>query len=173
MLRIIIIVTVVFASLGSFSQTRYYGPNFYCSYLMDSLQIPYLPLDMRVSRSGFSESFKQRFIEMFGNDLSYIPSTSLSDLPIELFVFKMDFVSERDSIYHQLMAGFEYNVISKSIVPLTDSIHKSIWIVEIYGKATDQFNVVMYFENHDGRFQTIFQDFLPIPPGGISQIDYE
>ena len=173
MLRIITTLTLVFASLSSFSQTRYYPPNFYCQFLLDSLDIPYLPINRRVSLNGFSESYKQRFIQMFGNDLSFFPKTSDTDVPIELFVFNKELASERDLTFHQLMAGFDYDVISTAIVPVNGNLHKSIWIVEIYGKATDQFNVIMYFENHDGKFQTIFEDYLPFDSKKLLEIDYE
>ena len=79
-----ITITFVLLSLVSFSQPKYYSPNYYCDYLLDSLQIPYLPIDLRVSGKGFSESYKEKFIKTFGNDLQYIPVHLESDIPIEI-----------------------------------------------------------------------------------------
>ena len=169
----IITITFILLSFVSNSQTRYYPPNFYCQYLLDSLSIPYLPINLRVSGQGFSESYKEKFIESFGGDFNFIPKTTDADITIDLFVFNKNFTSDRDVMFHQLMSGFKYVVISKSIVPVKGILHKSIWIVEVYGKATDQYNVIFYYENHDGKFKTIFEDFLPIPTGKLLKIDYQ
>ena len=169
----ILTITFILLSFISNSQTRYYPPNFYSEYLLDSLSIPYLPINLRVSGQGFSESYKQKFMEKFGNDFDFIPKTSNEDIPIEFFVFNKNFASERDDIYHQLMSGFEFEVLSKSIVPVNGILHKSIWIVEVYGKATDQYSAILYYENYDGKFQTIFDNFLPIPPESISKNKYQ
>lgn len=140
---------------------------------MDSLEAPYIPIDRRVSGKGFSDAFKQRFTQMFGDDLEFIPKTSENDVPLDLFFFNKELATERDLIFHQLMSGLQYQVISHTIVPLQNSLFKSIWILEIHGNASDQYNTVMYFERHDGKFQTIFENLLPYQSSKLAQIKYE
>ena len=143
------------------------------SYLLDSLQIPYLPIDLRVSGKGFSESYKEKFIKTFGNDLQYIPVHLESDIPIELFLFNKNLATERDVIYEQLLIGFEYFVVSYSVIPVKGKLHKSIWLVETYCKSVNSYGTILYYENFDGKFQTIFENYLPIPYGALSKINYE
>ena len=144
-------------------QTNYFNPNLYCRYLLDSLNIPYLPMKLRITGEGFSESYRQKFVNFFEKDLSYIPSKDCIDRPYDLFTFDKKFGSERDDFFNFFMESFECKVSALSIIPINHEIHKSIWLLELYSTLNDSFSVVLYFEDKNGIFHTIYENASAIP----------
>jgi len=46
-------------NFNSHCQTNYFNPNLYCRYLLDSLNIPYLPMKLRGERRIRAVQFKK------------------------------------------------------------------------------------------------------------------
>jgi hypothetical protein len=153
----IITITFILLSFISNAQRKYFYPNLYSSYLLDSLSIPYIPMELRVSGEEYSKNFEKKFIEFFGDDLSFNPNESSDYLAYELFTFNKEFVSERDSFFNFFMSDFECYVVGQSCIPMKNYKFKSIWIVELHSTLNDTYCVVLFHEHMDGRFEPIYE----------------
>lgn len=108
-----------FFSLCIYSQTDslvYYRPNYYTQFLLDSLNVPFIPLDLRNDVSYNNNEYISEFNNYFSGDLVYLPNQNTdyydfleSDLE-DLFgnlksLLKPDgvigekFIEDRDNLY--------------------------------------------------------------------------
>ena len=64
----ILTITFILLSFICNSQTEYFAPNLYTTKVLDSLDVPYLPINLRVKDEGFSKNFKSKHLDYFSKD---------------------------------------------------------------------------------------------------------
>jgi hypothetical protein len=165
MKKTIISITLIFLSLISFSQTEYFAPNLYTTKVLDSLDVPYLPINLRVKGEGFSKNFKSRHLEYFSKDLRYTPYTLDTDITFKDFITGKEMVDEKDFMYVSILSGLNITVIGSSVVPLFDDENSSIMILELHCNSSSGFNcytAIAFYETKDGKLNYINENLEPI-----------
>lgn len=152
----------IFLSLVSFSQTSYFSPNLYTVRILDSLSIPYLPINLRVRDEGFSKKFKTQHLSYFGEDLRYSPYTLPSDVSFKDFMKGKEMVNENDYMYVSILSGLNITIIGNSEIPIYDEKNSSVIILELYCKNSEEFSCytsIVLYETKEGKFDYINENF--------------
>ena len=166
-------VVFIFISLVSFSQTSYFSPNLYTVRILDSLSIPYLPINLRVRNEGFSKKFKSQHLNYFGEDFRYNPYTLSSDLSFKDFIKDKEMVNENDYMYVSILSGLNITVIGNSVIPIYDEKNSSVIILELYCKNSENFDcytTIALYETKEGKFDYINENFELATSNGWSMV---
>jgi hypothetical protein len=163
MKTLILTIFITLLSLISNSQTVYFGGDYCSLYVLDSLSIPYIPMDVRTCERKYSENNKKKFVDFFGSNFSFIPIYSFYDMSYESFVSDKKFIKEDDDIFNFFMIGFDCYVVNQFSTPIKSKKYKSIWIVEIYCKKNDTYTMIVMYEDKSGLFEVIHSNSFKVP----------
>ncbi len=161
----ILTITFILLSFICNSQTEYFAPNLYTTKVLDSLDVPYLPINLRVKDEGFSKNFKSKHLEYFSKDLRYNPHTLETDISFKEFISGKEMVDEKDFMYVSILSGLNITVIGSSVIPLFDDENSSIMILELHCNSSNSFNcytTIAFYETKDGKFNYINENLEPI-----------
>jgi hypothetical protein len=158
----ILTITFILLSFLSNAQIEYFAPNLYTIKVLDSLGIPYLPINLRVRGEGFSKKFKSEYVSYFGEDFRYSPYTLPTDQSFKNFIQNKEMEYENDYMYVSILSNLNITVIGESIIPIFDEKNSSVIVLELFCKNSSGFEcytAIAFYETKDGKFDYINENF--------------
>lgn len=162
----IITITFILLSFISNSQSIYLSPNFYTIKVLDSLSIPYLPISFRAMGHGYSEKYKNEHINFFGDSFDFVPQYSETDISFKKFFEGKESINETEKWFVDVLSNLEVYVVGSSLIHISHKTNKSILILETYGKLSNSYETLVFYETKDNKFDLIDENIdLAFPNG--------
>ncbi len=140
----------------SFSQNDslvYYRPCFYSQYLLDSLNVPFIPLDLRSDSEYVNYERIKQFNDFFNGDLVYLPDSETSSYHL------LDYEELFGEYYRYLLPD---GVVGESFIELDNHpkygllrIIESFNINKESEKSVYYFNTTLYGLDYEGNWDMI------------------
>jgi hypothetical protein len=172
MKNLFLFLVLVMVGLVSNSQTpQYFYPEYVVLYVLDSLNVPYVPLPERygvnpmgnkteTTAKGFSKH--QNFFK--NEEFVFIPTEDSPSTEWSEFFSNHKFLNDRDINYNNLYSNFGFDVVGFSKIPLKNGEFKSVEIIEYRNKRKDEFGTIALLEKNSGLFEFVDQYSHPLNP---------
>lgn len=163
---------LVMVSLVSFSQTpTYLYPNYVVLYVLDSLNVPYVPLPERYginpqgNKTETTEKGFSKHRNFFKNgEFVFVPTEDSPSTEWCEFFSNHQFLTDGDVVYNNLYCAFGFEVVGFSKINLKDGDFKSVEIVEYRNKNRDEFGTIILLEKDTDVFMFVDPDSHPLNP---------
>jgi hypothetical protein len=151
---------IVLTSLVVNGQIEYYfPPNVTSSYVLDSLDIPYLPMTERTQKSlilhGCTEISINEFNSFFNNgEFVYIPDLSTPKISLSFLMGGTQFLTESDEFMINFLILLETQSVGFADVQIKDSKYSMVRIIETVS-INDTFSTIVLLQTHDGKWDYV------------------
>ena len=160
---------IVLTSLVSSSQEqKYFYPNFQELFVLDSLNIPYLPIPERngispVGRTYSTEKGVKKHNKYFNNnEFDFLPSSNTPSVKLTSFFNSYKFLTEDDKFIVSMMLQQEFDVIGFVVIPLSKGKYKSVEILEYHANNNDTYGTIVLLQVQSGEMTLINQTQHPV-----------
>lgn len=134
--------------------------NFYAKFYLDSLNIPYLPLN---ERSGISElptmstdKSKKKHKDFFKHTtVCEVPDTNGPRIKIVDFLSTYNFSSEDDLFVLGVMVKYDFLVTGFADIPIKTEEFKLLEILEIYDPTIDEYSTILLRKYKNGSWDYV------------------
>jgi hypothetical protein len=163
--RIILPKLLILLGLTSNAQVSdeyYFSPNLTASYILDSLNIPYLPITERNKKSlivhGCTEISINEFKSFFNKgEFVYYPDKTTPRIPLIFLMGENNYLTESDEFIMSLLFYFDMQFIGFADVPIHDPKYALVRIIET-AQVNDAYTTILLLRMHDGRWDYIAED---------------
>ena len=151
------LVLVMVGLVANSQKPSYFYPQFEAMYVLDSLNIPYLPIPERngiseVGRTYSTEKGVKKHNKYFcNNEFDFLPSKNTPSIPFNSFVSSYIFLNENDVFKVNMISYYDWNVIGFSKIRLSDGNYKSVEIIEYHTNFNDTYGTVVLLETQLGK----------------------
>jgi hypothetical protein len=154
-----IILSSLFLLVGLLSkaqETQYFFPDYACQYVLDSLNIPYVPIAQRngtapiYSNGEFPRSIKKHKKYFNNNEFEFCPNENTPAIEWSEFSKTLVFFIEFVLGLSDLFSVFDIKVIGYSKINLSGGKYKSVQIVETRVDAQKQYSTIVLLEDQSG-----------------------
>ena len=160
---IISFLVAISVSLGSYAQDEcYFNPNITTSYILDSLDIPYLPISERNKKSlivhGCTEISINEFKSYFNNgEFTYFPDKTTPRIPLSALMGEANYLTDSDSFIMNLLILFDMHFIGFADIPINDPKYSLVRIIET-AQVNDAYTTILLLYTHEGKWHYIKED---------------
>jgi hypothetical protein len=163
---------LVMVGLVANSQTpQYFYPEYVVLYVLDSLNVPYVPLPERygvnpmgnkteTTVKGFNKH--QNFFK--NEEFVFIPTEDSPSTEWSEFFSNHEFLNDRDINYNNLYSNFGFNIVGFSKIPMEGGEFLSVEIIEYCVKTKNEFGTIVLLETKSGFFKFVDQYSHPLNP---------
>ncbi len=153
------ILTSLFFAVGLLAnaqEPQYFFPDYACQYVLDSLNIPYVPIAQRngtapiYSDGEFSRSIKKHKKYFKNNEFEFCPNENTPSIEWSEFSKSLVFINEFELGVSDLFSAFDIKVIGYSKINLSGGKYKSLQIVETRVDAQKQYSTIVLLEDQSG-----------------------
>ena len=155
-----IILSTLFLLVGLLAKAQepqYFFPDYECQYVLDSLNIPYVPIAQRngtapiYSDGAFPRSIKKHKKYFSNNEFEFCPNENTPAIKWVEFSKSLVFINEFETGVSDWFSVFDITVIGYSKINLSGGKYKSVQIVETRVDAQKQFSTIVLLEDLSGR----------------------
>ena len=163
MKSIVIFLVALTMSLSIHAQDEcYFNPNITTSYILDSLNIPYLPISERNKKSlivhGCTEISINEFKSFFNKgEFVYYPDKTTPRIPLIVLMGESNYLTESDEFIMSLLFYFDMQFIGFADVPINDPKYALVRIIET-AQVNDAYTTILLLRTHDGIWDYIKED---------------
>lgn len=157
MKNLIFTLILVLSNLVVNSQSpAYFYPQFEAMYVLDSLNIPYLPIPERNGKSPVGMTYStQEGVKLHNkffknNEFDFSPSESTPSVPFMSFVGSYVFLTEDDKFAVNMFSNWDWDVIGFSKIKLKEGKYKSVEIIEYHSNSNDTYGTIVILETNMG-----------------------
>ena len=169
MKNLFLFLVIVLTSLVSFGQEpMYFYPNFEELFVLDSLNIPYLPIPERngispVGRTYSTEKGVKKHNKYFhNNEFNFLPSSNTPSVKLTSFFNSYKFLTEGDKFVVSMMLQQEFDVIGFAIIPISTGKYKSVEILEYHANNNNTYGTMVLLQVQSGEMTLIDQVQHPV-----------
>ena len=145
---------IVLTSLVSNAQeSQYFFPNYESQFVLDSLNIPYVPIPQRngskpiYSDGPFERSIENHMEYFTNNEFDFYPTKNTPSIDWEVFINSLVFL-EDETFRNSMLSSFKFKVIGFSKINLYGGKYKSVQIIET--RNDNQYNTILLLETQLG-----------------------
>jgi hypothetical protein len=140
----------------------YFEPNITTSYILDSLNIPYLPITERNKKSlivhGCTEISINAFKSFFNKgEFVYYPDKTTPRIPLVDLMGGSNYLAESDEFIMNFLFYFDMQFIGFADVPIDDPKYALVRIIET-AQVNDAYTTILLLRTHDGQWDYIDED---------------
>lgn len=140
----------------------YFEPNLTTSYILDSLNIPYLPITERNKKSlivhGCTDISINAFKSFFNNgEFVYYPDKTTPRIPLVALMGESNYLTSSDQFIMNFLFYFDMQFIGFADVPIDDPKYALVRIIET-AQVNDAYTTILLLRTHDGRWDYIDED---------------
>jgi hypothetical protein len=160
---IISFLAAISLSLGSYAQDEcYFEPNITSSFILDSLEIPYLPITERNKKSlivhGCTEISINEFKRFFHDgEFVYFPDKTTPRIPLISLMGGASYLTNSDEFIMNFIMMMDMHFIGLADVPINDQKYSLVRIIET-AQVNDAYGTVVLLLTHDGVWDYIDED---------------
>lgn len=168
----VIFFSVLATSFGICAQDEcYFQPNLTTSFILDSLDIPYLPIAERNKKSlivhGCTEISINEFKSYFNNgEFTYFPDKTTPRIPLSVLMGEANYLTESDSFIMNLLILFDMHFIGFADIPINDPKYSLVRIIET-AQVNDAYTTILLLRTHEGQWDYIEEDIERVGEGYI------
>jgi hypothetical protein len=159
---------IVLTSLVSFGQEpMYFYPHFEELFVLDSLNIPYLPIPERNGISPVGQTYstekgvKKHNKYFHNNEFDFLPSPNTPRVKLNDFLKSYRFYTEGDKFVVNLMFQHNFDIIGFAVIPLPEGKYKSVEILEYY-TDNNTYGTIVLLQTQSGEMTFIDQFQHPV-----------
>lgn len=162
-----ILATFLAVSVASAQDVAYFYPNFEELFVLDSLNIPYLPIPERngispVGRTYSTEKGVKKHNKYFhNNEFDFLPSPSTPRVKLNNFFSSYKFYTEGDRFMLMMMEMQNFDILGFAIIPLSGGKYKSVEILEYY-TDNNTYGTIVLLQVQSGEMTFIDQIQHPV-----------
>jgi hypothetical protein len=148
-------------------ESTYFYPHFEELFVLDSLNIPYLPIPERngISPVGGTysteKSVKKHNKYFHNNEFDFLPSPNTPRVKLTSFFNSYRFLTEDDKFVVMLMLQHNFDVIGFAVIPLPEGKYKSVEILEYY-TDNNTYGTIVLLQVQSGEMTFINQFQHPV-----------
>jgi hypothetical protein len=163
MKSIVIFLVALITSHSIYAQDEcYFNPNLTTSYILDSLNIPYLPITERNKKSlivhGCTEISINEFKNFFNKgEFVYYPDKTTPRIPLVDLMGGSSYLTSSDEFTMNFLFYFDMQFIGFADVPIDDPKYELVRIIET-AQVNDAYTTILLLRMHDGRWDYIAED---------------
>jgi hypothetical protein len=137
-------------------EPQYFFPNYESQFVLDSLNIPYVPIPQRngtepiYSDGPFERSIKKHNKYFSKYEFDFLPTKNTPPIDWGVFSKSFIFLNELELSTSLLYSEFNMKVIGFSKINLYDGKYKSIQIIETRFDENNQYNTILLLETQSG-----------------------
>jgi len=134
-------------------EPQYFFPNYESQFVLDSLNIPYVPIPQRngtepiYSDGTFERSIENHMKYFTNNEFDFFPTKNTSSIDWEVFINSLVFL-EDETFRNSMLSSFKFKVIGFSKINLYGGKYKSVQIIET--RNDNQYNTILLLETQLG-----------------------
>jgi hypothetical protein len=163
-----IISVILLLLLPFFGQSQTYRFwNLYAHFYLDSLEIPYLPLNERTGISELptmsTEKSKKRHRDFFKNTtICEVPSINGPKIELGGFISNYFFVGEDDIIVLNILIDYNFLVTGFADIPIKTNDFTTLEILEVYDPSSNEYSTILLRKHKNGFWDYVNEniDFL-------------
>jgi hypothetical protein len=162
------LVLVLTNLVASSQEPTYFYPNFEELFVLDSLNIPYLPIPERngispVGRTYSTEKSVKKHNKYFNNnEFDFLPSQFTPSIKLESFFNSYRFLTEIDETIVMMMSQQEFDIIGFSSITLPKGKYKSVQILEYHANNNDTYGTIVLLQVQSGEMTLVNQTQHPV-----------
>ena len=159
----VIIFSAVAISFSIHAQDEcYFEPNLTTSFILDSLDIPYLPITERNKKSlivhGCTEISINEFKNYFNKgEFTYFPDKTTPRIPLSALMGEANYLTDSDSFIMNLLILFDMHFIGFAYIPINDPKYSLVRIIET-AQMNDAYTTILLLRTHEGQWDYIDED---------------
>ena len=148
-------------------EAAYFYPHFEELFVLDSLNIPYLPIPERngispVGRTYSTEKGVKKHNKYFhNNEFDFLPSPNTPRVKLNTFFSSYKFYTEGDRFVVVMMEMQNFDILGFAIIPLSGGKYKSVEILEYY-TDNNTYGTIVLLQVQSGEMTFIDQFQHPV-----------
>jgi hypothetical protein len=162
MKNLIVTLILTVSTLVGFSQgTVYFYPSYESMFILDSLNIPYLPIPERTGISPVGVTYStQKGVELhnefFDNgEFDFFPSNNTPSIDLMTFIGSYTFLTEGDKFLVMLFSNWDTDVVGRAKISLPEGKYKSVEILECRYNDNDTYGTIVLLEDNLGNMSFV------------------
>jgi hypothetical protein len=147
------LVIVLTSLVVSGQEPQYFFPNYESQFVLDSLNIPYVPIPQRngtepiYSDGPFKRNVKKHNKYFSKYEFDFSPTKNTPSIDWEVFINSLVFL-EDETFRNSMLSSFKFKVIGFSKINLYGGKYKSVQIIET--RNDNQYNTILLLETQLG-----------------------
>lgn len=148
-------------------EATYFYPNFEELFVLDSLNIPYLPIPERNGISPVGRTYstakgvKKHNQYFHNNEFDFLPSPSTPRVKLNTFFSSYKFYTEGDRFMVMMMEMQNFDILGFAIIPLSGGKYESVEILEYYA-GNNTYGTMVLLQVQSGEMTFIDQIQHPV-----------
>jgi len=150
------LVLVMVGLVSNAQESKYFFPNYESQFVLDSLDIPYVPIPQRngtepiYSDGPFERSVKKHNKYFSKYEFDFSPTKNTPSIDWGVFSKSFVFLNELELSTSLLYSEFNMKVIGFSKINLYGGKYKSVQIIETRFDENNQYSTILLLETQSG-----------------------
>jgi hypothetical protein len=137
--------------------------NQYATFYLDSLNIPYLPLNERTGISELptmsTEKGKKKHKDFFKNTtICQVPDVNGRKIKMSSFLSNYFFADEKDIFVLNFLISYDFSVTGFADIPINTNDFSLVEILEVYDPTIDEYSTIVIRKYKNGFWDYVNED---------------